>query len=611
MNATVRRIFVIAALVVTLGTPVAATAYEGDHYAWTYYLALQTGFTKRQALQIASGAYALDWDPDTGPMEASKGDAIFGANHLALGFVGRKNERLARIWTNFHCFVNEDLLDGCDFELETAPGVDYVVPCTSAVRAKVEQSRQQQRETWWSLAERERNPGVLLHYIQDYQAHFPYDNLRGHALAGHLPDFLSADPKKAEAATDETLAVLARFMEHLRSKKKVNGILPTPRKPDRARIKAVLEKLYAANPAPFNPLLFNPGEKPGDWIPAADPKLLPSINAIDQAVREDEEAGRFYDFPKEFPISATLPKKWIEYDYDGSGHIHTGPREVDSLELEWLPEKVEVVPVDAANVRVKLTLPYRFGGVLPLEAGGGTFLSPVPVLESWTFSDVEEKYQDRPRLEEREDGVYEIVKEIERSRRDYEAGTIVWSVSVQPFGYPPQTKSVPVKERIPPKVPSWTLVATRVESYPKGATDRVAKFEFGYPKVTGKYEFHLSGPPPSRITAGIPFTIKSWGTAARESDEAGIDYQLSIRYYRDEEGNEAIPWEDLDGQGTMPYVGENSETETWTAASEGHFVIRPKATLPDVFQIRILVHYGMGIEPHQIDWVTWVYRKER
>ena len=33
--------------------PLSVLAYEGDHYVWTYYLALHVGFNRRQAYQIA------------------------------------------------------------------------------------------------------------------------------------------------------------------------------------------------------------------------------------------------------------------------------------------------------------------------------------------------------------------------------------------------------------------------------------------------------------------------------------------------------------------------------------------------------------------------------
>ncbi len=54
-------------------------AYDFDtHYLWTYYLALQAGFTERQAFQIASATFVIDDDPQTGPMHAMAMDSLFG-----------------------------------------------------------------------------------------------------------------------------------------------------------------------------------------------------------------------------------------------------------------------------------------------------------------------------------------------------------------------------------------------------------------------------------------------------------------------------------------------------------------------------------------------------
>ena len=67
--------------VTLLLSPAQARAYEGPvHFAWTYYLALQVGFTERQAFQIASAAVAIDWDEDTGPMAAVALDVVFGSD---------------------------------------------------------------------------------------------------------------------------------------------------------------------------------------------------------------------------------------------------------------------------------------------------------------------------------------------------------------------------------------------------------------------------------------------------------------------------------------------------------------------------------------------------
>ncbi len=74
-----------------------AKAYEGIfHYAWTYYLALQVGFTERQAYQIASGTNALDWDGETNPIASpldSKVDTAFGAERFRY-----LDEKLNQLW---------------------------------------------------------------------------------------------------------------------------------------------------------------------------------------------------------------------------------------------------------------------------------------------------------------------------------------------------------------------------------------------------------------------------------------------------------------------------------------------------------------------------------
>ena len=50
--------------------------------------------------------------------------------------------------------------------------------------AKVEATRSAQKAALWNLAVKQRNPGPLIHYTQDYFSHHDYDNVRGHAVAG-------------------------------------------------------------------------------------------------------------------------------------------------------------------------------------------------------------------------------------------------------------------------------------------------------------------------------------------------------------------------------------------------------------------------------------------
>ncbi len=44
-------------------------------------MALQCGFSERQAYQIASGAYAIDWDPETSPFPVG-----LEFSHITFGF---------------------------------------------------------------------------------------------------------------------------------------------------------------------------------------------------------------------------------------------------------------------------------------------------------------------------------------------------------------------------------------------------------------------------------------------------------------------------------------------------------------------------------------------
>ena len=80
------KILIIFLLIKLFFSVPSSMAYEGVvHYAWTYYLALQVGFSERQAYQIASAADAIDWDPETNPVNSPldiKIDVLFGAERF-------------------------------------------------------------------------------------------------------------------------------------------------------------------------------------------------------------------------------------------------------------------------------------------------------------------------------------------------------------------------------------------------------------------------------------------------------------------------------------------------------------------------------------------------
>lgn len=61
----------------------------------------------------------------------------------------------------------------------------------------------------------DRNPGPILHYIQDLQPHGSYNTYHGHAMVNHVPDFIIYDLKNAERATIDSTIILCEFKEWL------------------------------------------------------------------------------------------------------------------------------------------------------------------------------------------------------------------------------------------------------------------------------------------------------------------------------------------------------------------------------------------------------------
>ncbi len=162
----------VVALLIPLCLAMAHTdpveAYDVDHYFLTYYLSLSVGFTARQSYQIASGAMALDYDPDTAPLPTTK------AQKLAIA-QGTPPPHIVTIWLRYHAFDDINLRD--------------------LGRAEVERAKQEQKDRLRDLGVAQKNPGPLLHYVQDYYPHFGWESMRGHVFAGHLPDFLDDSPE--------------------------------------------------------------------------------------------------------------------------------------------------------------------------------------------------------------------------------------------------------------------------------------------------------------------------------------------------------------------------------------------------------------------------------
>jgi hypothetical protein len=497
-----------------------AWAYEGDHYALTFYLAMQVGFTRRQAYQIASGAYALDWDPNTSPMEASPPDAIFGvfagfgARAGEPGIIPTTNPRIANIWKNFHAFadanviglvpdtVSYPLMDplkyaiqrnaiiGCSLTTVEEANAQSVfvatvktqeIPvCSDEVKAKVAAIRLARQEQLWKLAKRDGNPGPLIHYVQDLQSHFMFNNVRGHAFAGHAPDFLSFNVDRATAATYATLGRLLDFRDWLGTFYSLDprvapvagssGYLQQERLiPSKQGIEATLAALIQCNPKPdlLDMGLFDPSG-PDRTIP----DLGKSIDQVDIAL------GTPY-WPFELKESDyKVPREWYPYTYTPGGKINEADAgAVEKIALRFDAPTIE--SVEKLNVQgdsdseeryhVILRLKYHISGIASVR----TYLYPLPAVETHQFTGqplksftIEVPKGDNltptPRMRHnatggaifpngwtgyvgpfdtsrrRENGDFDVGDVvIELSKDDYEAGRLSWQPSVQLYGYKP------------------------------------------------------------------------------------------------------------------------------------------------------------------------------
>jgi hypothetical protein len=394
-----------------------AEAYEADtHYGWTYYLALHLGCSRRQAYQVASAAFAIDMDPNTSPMAAKAGETIRGT----------PNPRIKGIWLKFHAFA------------------DHERPV-----AEHEPFKRDQKNKLRALAARERNPGPLVHYNQDYFSHGGYDTRRGHALAGHQPDFLSRDPAKSRRTTDSTLSVIGEFMRSVLGQEPagVDG-------PRLQRIHQVLDELIRVNPYPsrINPTNY-------DWTCRSGVPIVPrAINALNDAIGADQKAGLLprcldnhsdrqelqsrMDFAA--GVEDRLPMKWIEFEYDGEGRVVDRDRKlkqfygVEKARVEIIKHEIRVKPVDARNSEITLRMHYRLAGLranLP-------FVNPLPVVEMHKLSDFPE-----PRVFNQTRGNGDFVSEfkIQRPNADFENGDLKWKCTIYAHDLKPLEREVKVE----------------------------------------------------------------------------------------------------------------------------------------------------------------------
>lgn len=145
--------FIVGALSIS-----AAQAYYDDvHYALTYYIARQAGFTSLQAYRVASADSMVDWSPETEPVQSTGQKIIF--------FTGASKWGEDPRW-KFHAFRNER---------QYPESVGKGPQATEATGAVITQ-----REKLWASGLAEKNPGVFFHFFQDEDPHRGYGTLWGH-----------------------------------------------------------------------------------------------------------------------------------------------------------------------------------------------------------------------------------------------------------------------------------------------------------------------------------------------------------------------------------------------------------------------------------------------
>ncbi len=429
----------LTSLAVVLGllSPGAARAWDAEtHYAWTYYVALHTGYSERQAHQVASAAQAVADSPAT-RIEPTSWETL---TPLA--------EPARVILRDLHCFGKTPPAPPT-----TALGVLGWIP-----KPEVAPSGEARL---WKVAVETGNPGPLVHYVQDCVINQRFGDGHGHETAGHFPDWIATDAKAARDMTFQTARVLVRFQKEFLN-------TPTP-SVDRDRLFEVLAKIADENPVdrsgiiaetgPENPVTFleqrlarTPAAHAVDARKALDaeleekfhtgrPSVDTAIRLLATAIREDKVLERIASFPQEGWEPPAL--SWLAYELDErawpkpEGPPWSLERVALSLTREAAITRIHPPAADATDrlYRVELRQPYLLHGVLDLPPAGG-----VPVRERCTLSDAA---GEQVWTTARTSGEHAIVAEVYRPASALAKG-LVWTCTVQVHGGPSATSRLEV-----------------------------------------------------------------------------------------------------------------------------------------------------------------------
>jgi hypothetical protein len=314
--------------------PPAHAYYDDVHYALTYYVARQVGYTPEQAYRIASANVSVDYSYPTEPVQA-------GIQSI-VGMPGTQEPRL-----RFHAFRDENRFKNAVGDGKDGAAADDVI--------------RQRRVELWTQAIDARNPGVFLHFYQDEVPHSRYGSQWGHwgvvyekdietaqrhrlALGGSTDwlDFRAEESNLALARN--TFNVLASFLKRVSPSQQARSFDPNS-------VMNLLRALRAANVAP-RPLAGKSLEvftdlKAGSSLYGASTDIIGFLaNKADLSVTETQDIRKHLDGPNLQtaiqPVNQTMAR--LRMSADGGASSETIPNEPRRYAFDrWgsLKEKIQ------------------------------------------------------------------------------------------------------------------------------------------------------------------------------------------------------------------------------------------------------------------------------
>jgi hypothetical protein len=197
--------------------------YDDTHYSLTYFIARSCGYTPMQAWRVASADVGVDYSGLSEPEQVERVKAIEETAH---------DSRI-----RFHAMW------------------DYRLPVTTS-RSLAPAGLRGQEIVLGRLGDTQRNPGVLLHFLQDEAPHAGYSSWGGHWVPsnrdaldpfwtlpfGSMTDNLGYSQKQTASMVDKTIAALSAFMVTLQTHQRPRATC------NAAAIMPVLVGLIEANP---------------------------------------------------------------------------------------------------------------------------------------------------------------------------------------------------------------------------------------------------------------------------------------------------------------------------------------------------------------------------